>query len=160
MADVNGIYDEYGRGVYLFLLKLTGDEAMAEELLQETFYRAVKDIGRFEGRCSLMTWLCQIGKNAYFKELRRKRRSEATAELYDGSEETPSTEEQVLRADEIRRIRQSVERLDEPYRTVFVLRVYAEQSFASIGASHGKSEVWARVTFHRAKEKIISEVKK
>ena len=67
MAPIRKAYDEYAKSVYRFLLSLTGSEDLAEELLQETFYQALQHIDKFEGKCSLYTWLCQIGKNAWYK---------------------------------------------------------------------------------------------
>ena len=159
MASLKDIYNEYGKAVYGFLLKLTGDEGMADELLQETFYRAVKNIDSFEGRCSLMTWLCQIGKNAYFKECRRKKRF-ADMPPDNASDAGESPEEQVIRADDCRRIREALYHLDEPYRSVFSLRVFGDHSYKDIGGIYGKTEIWARVTYFRAKEKILQEVEK
>ena len=74
MAKFQDIYEEYAQPVYRFLLSLSGSEDLAEELLQETFYQALQHIDRFEGRCSLYTWLCQIGKNAWIKEMRRNKK--------------------------------------------------------------------------------------
>lgn len=77
MAAFQEIYEKHGKAVYRFLLALTRDEGMAEELLQETFYQAFLHIDQFEGRSSLYTWLCQIGKNAWLKECRRNKHSRA-----------------------------------------------------------------------------------
>ncbi|MDE6053080.1 MAG: RNA polymerase sigma factor, partial [Lachnospiraceae bacterium] len=74
MSTLQEVYKKYGRKVYDFLLSLSGNETLAEELLQETFFQAFQHIGQFEGRCSLYTWLCQIGKNAWLKEIRRNKR--------------------------------------------------------------------------------------
>lgn len=75
MKDLVELYKRYERPLYRFLLALTcGDEAMTEELVQETFYQAFLHIDQFEGRSQLLTWLCQIGKNAWLKECRRKNR--------------------------------------------------------------------------------------
>ncbi len=152
MALFQDIYQEYGRPVYRFLLSLTGDSSEAEELMQETFYQAFLHIEQFEGRSSVYTWLCQIGKNAWLKECRRQKRftgQEVMEERFSAEGEQP--EEVVIRADEIRRIRQAVYELEEPYREVFIMRVFGESQLKDIAAAFGKSESWARVTFYRAK---------
>lgn len=59
------VYKLYYRDVYYYLLSMTGDAQTAEDLTQETFYRALKYIDRFKGECHFKTWLCRIGKNVY-----------------------------------------------------------------------------------------------
>lgn len=161
LAAFQEIYDEYGKPVYRFLLSLTGSPEQAEELLQETFFQALIHIDKFQGRSSLYTWLCQIGKNAWLKECRRSKRYADTPwedlRLPDGNL-TP--EEAAIRKDELRRIRQAVRNLEEPYRDVFILHVYGGLKLKAIADLNGKSESWARVTFYRARMTITKEVTK
>jgi len=157
MAQFTKIYETYARSVYRFLFALTGSEDLAEELLQETFYRAFLHIDRFEGRSSLYTWLCQIGKNAWLKECRRRGRQDSL-EALTGS--TPSAEQEVFHREEQRRIRQAVYGLEEPYKEVFILHAYGDVKLKDIAAAYGKSESWARVTYHRARTRILEEVSK
>lgn len=132
---------------------------MAEELLQETFYQAFVHIDRFEGRCSLYTWLCQIGKNAWLKEVRRKKRfSDEPPETLTLPSRDPLPEEQYIREEDFLRIQRAVLRLEEPYRDVFILHAYGGAKLKDIAASFGRSESWARVTYYRAKQQILKEV--
>ena len=158
MASFTKVYEEYGKQVYRFLLSLTGDAHQAEELLQETFYQAFLHIDRFEGRSSLYTWLCCIGKNAWLKECRRKNRfaDQPIEELTIPDRGTP--ESAYIQKDEQDRIRRAVLSLEEPYKDVFILHVYGGLKLKEIGASYGKSESWARVTYYRARQRIIQEV--
>lgn len=159
MARFQEVYEQYGKAVYRFLLSLTADAEAAEELLQETFYQAFLHIDRFEGRSSLYTWLCQIGKNAWLKECRRNRRFAEDAieslELVSGE---LSPEAKFIQKEEYRRIRQAVLNLKEPYREVFLLHAYGGLKLKEIAVSYGKQEVWARVTYYRAKQMIVEEV--
>ena len=158
MALFQDIYEKYGRPVYRFLLSLTGDPNQAEELMQETFYQAFLHIEQFEGRSSVYTWLCQIGKNAWLKECRRQKHfteAEGMPEAVSKKGEQP--EEMVIQTEEIRRIRQAVYELEEPYREVFIMHVFGESQLKDIAAAFGKSESWARVTFYRAKNKIAEK---
>ncbi len=109
---------------------MSDDETMAEELLQETFYRALVHIDRFEGRCSIYTWLCQIGKNAWLKELRRNKRynKKDTAELVS----TESLEDELIDKDLSLRIRAELMHLDEPYRDVFIMHALGGVKFKEI----------------------------
>ena len=162
MAKLQEVYEEYGKPVYRFLLSLTGDETAAEELLQETFYQAFLHIDHFEGRCSLYTWLCQIGKNAWLKECRRKKRfyeKEPEAEfdrMMAPQGEQP--EEQLLKKEEHRKIWKAISRLEEPYRDVFILHAYGEVKLKEIASIYGKTESWARVTYYRARQQLAKEV--
>ena len=159
MKEFQKVYEEFARPVYRFLLSLTGSEDMAEELLAETFYQAFLHIDKFEGRCSLYTWLCQIGKNAWLKECRRnKRYSDVAFEDLALTDKGQSAEEKAVNADTLNRIRKAIQKLEDTYRDVFVLHAIGEVSLKEIAAIHGKSESWARVTYFRAKNKIAEEV--
>jgi RNA polymerase sigma-70 factor (ECF subfamily) len=159
LKEFQKVYEEFARPVYRFLLSLTGSEDMAEELLAETFYQAFLHIDRFEGRCSLYTWLCQIGKNAWLKECRRnKRYSDVAFEELELADKGQSAEEKAVNADTLNRIRKAIQKLEDTYRDVFVLHAIGEVSLKEIAAIHGKSESWARVTYFRAKNKIAEEV--
>ena len=158
MTAFQEIYQEYGEPVYRFLLKLSGDEGQAEELLQETFYQALVHADRFEGRCSVYTWLCQICKNAWLKECRRKKRFDSRPlEEIDPEARGPAPEERLLLEDQYRRARRAVYRLEEPYKDVFILHTLGGLSLKEIAGSYGKSESWARVTYYRARQKIMEE---
>lgn len=158
MAGFQSIYEEHGRAVYRFLLALTGDPHQAEELLQETFYQALKNIHRFEGRCSLYTWLCQIGKNAWLRECRRRERfaDEPVDALPLAAPGTPESD--YIQKEQLRALRSAIHALDEPYKEVFILRVFGGLKLKEIAAALGKSESWARVTYFRAKQRILKEV--
>ena len=159
MKEFQKVYEEFARPVYRFLLSLTGSEDMAEELLAETFYQAFLHIDRFEGRCSLYTWLSQIGKNAWLKECRRnKRYSDVAFEELELADKGQSAEEKAVNADTLNRIRKAIQKLEDTYRDVFVLHAIGEVSQKEIAAIYGKSESWARVTYFRAKNKIAAEV--
>ena len=158
MAVFKEIYEEYGKKVYRFLLALTGNAQEAEELLQETFYQAFLHVDKFEGRCSVYTWLCQIGKNAWLQECRRKKRfSEKELEKLTITDKSPSPEEFSIRREEYEHIRQAVQRLEEPYREVFVMHVFGGVKLTEIALEYGKTESWARVTYYRAKQKICGQ---
>ena len=178
MAEFQEIYTTYARRVYRFLLALTRDATAAEELTQQTFYRAFLHIGQFEGRSSLYTWLCQIGKNEWFRECRRLRRFSsddvdalagsgdsadngsrflgAAGSAVEASEAAApgSVEEDLIRKEDGKRAAQALCGLPQPYRDVVILRIYGELPFGEIAALFGKSESWGKVTFFRGKEKL------
>lgn len=162
MSGFQEIYEKYSKSVYRFLLSLTRDNTMAEELLQETFYRALLHIDQFQGRSSLYTWLCQVGKNAWLKECRKNSiyATFSIDELPDVMLNEPSPEEQAIRKEDYIRIRHAILKLSEPYKDVFILHTYADVKLKEIAILYGKSESWARVTYYRAKQQIVQEVSK
>ncbi len=143
--------------VYRFLLGLCGDPDLAEELTAETFYRAFLHIGRFRGDCKPETWLCQIAKNTLRKELRRRKRNvslETAAPMADTRDPLAA----LLDRDQARTLREKALNLPEPYREVFLLRAEGGLRFRQIADVYGKTESWAKVTFYRAKDKLIKEM--
>lgn len=161
MSAFQKAYEEYAKPVYRFLLSLAGNEDLAEELLQETFYQAFQHIDRFEGRCNLYTWLCQIGKNAWVKECRRnKRYSDISWDELTLPANGPSLEEQAISRDEYRMVHKIIQQLVDPYRDVFILHAIGGVKLKEIACIYGKTESWARVTYFRAKQQIMQEVRK
>ena len=152
--DYEGLYEAYYMQVYSFLMARSGDRALAEELTAQTFYKAMTGPA-FRGEGSPLTWLCAIAKNLYADELRRRaRQGEATA---DEAAEMPAPGDMAAEAqdrDEAFRIHLILHDMPEPYKEVFQLRVFGELPFARIGQIFGKTETWARVTYHRARLKI------
>lgn len=88
--DLHEAYARHARTVYRFLLSQCGDADLAEELTQETFYRAVRSIGRYNGACKLSTWLCQIAKHLFYQHVRKRSREEPLPEEGDGLPPLPS----------------------------------------------------------------------
>ncbi len=159
MSAFQKVYETYAQSVYRFLLSLAGSEDLAEELLQETFYQAFQHIDRFEGRCNLYTWLCQIGKNAWIKECRRNRRySDIPWDELTLPSAHPSLEERTIAKDEYLRVHKAIQQLEDPYRDVFILHAIGSVKLKEIALIYGKSESWARVAYYRAKQKIAQEV--
>ena len=155
MTEFEEVYRLYFRDVYRYCLALTRDEQMAEEVTQETFFKALRAIDQFDGKCRLYVWLCQIAKNTYFSIQRKKRdRSELPEDIPSGE----SLEERLLTKEAAFEIHQLLHRLEEPYKEVFSLRTFGELPFRQIGELFGKTESWARVTYHRARLKIKEEL--
>lgn len=154
MQEMEVIYQQHAQTVYRYLLSLTRDEDLSEELTQETFYQAIRSSGRYDGSCKVTTWLCAIAKNV-LQSYRRKHPSHEDLETADLV--SPSAEQEadltLSRVDLMR----SVHALPEPYREVLYLRLFGDLPFREIGDIFGKPENWARVTFYRGKEKLRKE---
>ena len=151
MDDFERIYTEYFDTVYGYCLRLTRDPHLAEEVTQESFFKALKAIGSFHGECKLSVWLCQIAKNTAFSLLKKQKRS---APLEGDWPAPADLEERLGDKDEALRIHRALHHLPDPYREVFWLRTFGELSFAQIAGLFEKTESWARVTYHRARIKI------
>ena len=157
MKDFEKIYSEYFDTVDQYTLSLCKDEAWAEELTQEAFFKALKNIGTFRGECKLSVWLCQIAKNIFYTEVKRKQRQvDYPLDTIPGTE---SIEQKLLNKETAFELHKLLHRLEDPYKEVFWMRTFGELSFAEIGSLFGKSESWARVTYHRAKLKIKEGIK-
>lgn len=151
------IYTTYFHDVYLYIRKLSNSEHIAEEITSETFFKAMNSIDSFRGDCDIRVWLCQIAKNCYYSYLKKADRTESIDNV-DIAEQSASFEERIFRHDTAIQIQKILHDVPEPYKEVFMWRVYAELSFKQIGQIFGKSENWACVTYHRARNKIKEKV--
>lgn len=161
--DFEKLYREYFHTVYGFILSMSHDPYIAEELTQETFLKALKKMNSFKDGSNAKAWLCQIAKNLFYDYSRRKKPEQdpdgtvienVVLELY------PSVEESLVKWELNFRIHKILHTLDEPYKEVFSLRVFGELSFADIGSIFDKSDGWARITYFRARNKIREEFEK
>ncbi len=153
MDDFDEIYELYFKDVYRYLRGITLNETLAEELTEETFFKAFSAIKDFRGESEIRVWLCQIAKNNYYSYLKRQSKAfpveDSPDEFYlNGMLEDLIDKERIF---EIHKI---LHNLEEPYREIFMLRVFGELSFKQIGKLFEKNEHWACVVYHRAKEKI------
>ena len=151
--DYEKLYNSYYMQVYSYAVALTKNLEQAEEIAQHTFVKALSSKVGYKGKSSELTWLCSIAKNLYYDELRRNQRLSSLGEKLHISSEV-DIEQVVSDSDMAFRIHLVLHKLDEPYKEVFQLRVFGELSFSQIATIFGKTESWARVTYHRAKLKI------
>ena len=149
------LFQENAKLLYNYLYSLCRNESLAEELTQETFYKACLSINRYNEACKFSTWLCQIGKHTYYQYL-DKHKHIAPTEITDELSFTEiSAERQALSRFELLDILKHLHTLPEEMREVIYLRSMGDLSFREIGVIMGKSENWARVTYFRAKTKLI-----
>ena len=170
MTRFEELYREYFRDVHLYLLGLSQDTHVAEDVTAEAFLRAMRALPEFRGDCDIRVWLCQIAKNEYYGYL-RKQKKEVPTDFAEAESEnavqkkgevvaihTKDFTEQMLDTDMAMRIYKVLHELPEPYKEVFQLRVFGELSFEQIASVFEKTSNWACVTFHRAKAKLQKEM--
>ncbi|MBE6999404.1 MAG: RNA polymerase sigma factor [Ruminococcaceae bacterium] len=125
--EFEGIYRTYFKAVYLYVLRLSGDEHIAEEITSEAFFKAIRSVDGFRGECEIRVWLCQIAKNTYYSYLKKHKRVQSIEEA-------------------------ELQEMADPYRAVFRWRVLAALSFKEIGGLYHKTDNWACVTYHRSEK--------
>ena len=158
--DIETIYRLYFRDVCLFLQGLTRSEALAEELTQETFFRALDGLKDYDGKQDVRAWLFTVARNAYYDHCRRAKQAAGIPNhfLCSNAEtkaaDTPDIAQLLVDKDAAFTVHQCLHALEEPYKEVFSLRVFGELPFDRIGAIFGHNAAWARVTYYRAKTRI------
>ena len=155
--DIEKLYELYFMKVYSYVMTLSKNQSTAEEITQNTFFKAMQSRQSHKGQSSELTWLCAIAKNMYIDEYRKRTRQNAIDDI-EGIESNDSVETNIENDDSSYRIHCILHSLEEPYKEVFHLRVFGELSFKTIGKIFGKTENWERVTYHRARLKIRERI--
>ena len=160
MKEFEKIYEVYFNDVFLYIRRLSGSEHIAEEITSETFFKALRSIDQFRGECDLRVWLCQIAKNCYYTYLKKHKKTKSIDEesFKNLSDPREMPGEALARREEAQEIRNILHTLKEPYKEVFAWRVFAELSFKEIGQIFNKTDNWACVTYHRARNMIIEKM--
>lgn len=159
---IEKIYKQYAKQIYTYALYLTKNQDLAEELTQETFYRAVKNIEKFRGECTIGSWLTTITKNLYIEE-KKKNKKYATLPLeqMENIENTYQTiEEWIQEKQEKIWLYENIQQLEKPEKDIMLLRVVENLSFKMIGEILGKSENFVRIKYYRIKKKMIKKARK
>ena len=161
--DFDKLYQEHAKLVWHYFYAKCQDPELANDIVQTTFLKAISQIEGFRGECKLTAWLCQIARNEWLNHCRKMKRQvslEGYLEMH--GEETLRTEDDILngiiKEQEARQVRKAIGKLEEPYKEVLIMRAYGECSFEEIGDAFGRSATWARVTFYRAKEKLVQMI--
>lgn len=146
------IYEMYFEDVYRYILSISKNKNIAEDITSETFLKAIKNIDKFDGKKDIRAWLFTIAKNTYYTSVKREN-------IY--TEEIETVEkfdfvDNIINKEQAMNVHKHLHKLKEPYKEVFMLRIFGELSFKEISEIFNKSESFARVTFHRAKNQIIN----
>lgn len=158
MNTIEELYNTYFHDVYLYMMSLSKSEEISEEITQETFFRAMKSLDKFEGKSSIKTWLFRIARNLFINHIKKQKRFSDDELPVDIPDVKADFVEKISDNSEAVSIHKILHNLEEPYKEVFSLRVFSELSFKQIADIFGKTESWARVTFHRGKLKISEKL--
>lgn len=152
------LYQTYYMQVYSYVMALAGKAHVAEEITQETFYKAFTTSASFRGEANAVTWLCSIARNLFVDEMRRQAKRAAPMPSKADADSGIDVAREVEDKDTSYQIHQALHELEEPYRKVFEMRIFGEMSFREISGICGRTESWARVTYHRAKLKLMERM--
>lgn len=151
MKDLEQFYEENYPRLYAYCVTLTRNRADAEDLAAETMYRAIRHADKFRGDCPVGVWLCSIARNFFLTQEKKRKRPpplpDPPEDLFAGDEK-----------EDVKEIILHMNALEEPYRGVFLLRTIGKAEYGEIAKIYEKSESWARVTYHRARLKIIEKM--
>lgn len=158
MADFEKLFNDNREFIFKYLMKMTRDVPLAEELTQETFFRAYMNYASLRNKEKASVWLCQIAKNTYFAWYNEQKKKEPLDNL-EAVSDFESIEDTFVQKELSQKALLCLHELDEPYKEVFMLSVFGGFSLKDISSIFGKSESWARVTFYRAKQKLSERMR-
>ena len=157
--DFDLIYEQYFLDVYRLIFSLSRDEKISEDITQETFLKAMKNIKKFKGECDIKFWLFQIAKNTYFTYSKKVKIEKDNITLKYQEYEKDGFCEKLIVSEDIFEIHKALHKLDDPYKEVFMLHALGDVSLKDISRLFKKSDSWARVIYYRAKNMIIAKLK-
>ena len=155
MLAMEKIYKDYAQTVYRYLLSVTRDAHLSEELTQETFYQAIRSIDKYDESCKMSTWLCGIAKNVWRTY---QRKHPILDEIEEQIPYKHQTEEIVFSNLSKVELFKKLQKMQGETKDVLYFRLFGDLSFKEIGEVLGKTENWARVTYYRGKEKLRKEL--
>ena len=156
--DIEKIYNEYFKIVYQYVLSISRDPGLSEDIAQETFLKALRRADELKDGDNVKGWLCVIARNLYYKHYNQEKRHDEILSETQPESFAASPEQEIVQKDQRVRLHRLLHALDEPYKEVFSLRTFGELSFKEIGSIFDKTESWARVTYHRARKKLMEGI--
>lgn len=153
--DFDQIYNDYFQDVFYYLRSLSSNRDVAEELTQDTFVKAMKSLDKYDGRKDIRAWLFTIAKNSFIDRCRKEKHYAMEQQPDTLVTSEPSFVEKMMDQADAFQVHKILHEMPEPYKEVFSLRIFGELPFEQIGKLFGKSDSWARVTYYRAKQKIL-----
>lgn len=150
--EIEAIYDEYFKDVYKFILSLSKNPLVAEDVVQDTFIKALNNIKSLKDSSKTKSWLFQIAKNTYLTSVSKSIKTVSIGDVELASDNNEAAK--FMDRDTAKAARKILHKMKEPYKEVFYLRIFANLSFKEIAEVFDKNEPWARQIFHRSKKLI------
>ncbi len=157
--DFEALYTAFFHPLYRFALSLTRNAGEAEEIVQETFFRALRHADKLPADANVHAWLFRVARNVHISRLRRHQKEASDAAL-DAVPSSQDVESQLMDQDQAHRVLAALHTLPEPYKEIFTLRALGDVPYAQIASLFGKGESWARVTYHRARLMLTDIINK
>ena len=158
MTEFEKLFDDNRDFIFKYLIKMTRDASLAEELAQETFFRAYMNYASLRNKEKASSWLCKIAQNTYYAWYNEQKKYNSIDNIEIISDEN-DPEEAFIQKELFQKALLCLHELEEPYKEVFMLSVFGGFSLKDISLTFGKSESWARVTFYRAKQKLSESMR-
>lgn len=158
VRSLKTLFEEYSPSVFSYLLRLSGDRALAQDLTSETFYKAILAIDGFRGDASVKTWLLRIARNLYLRRTQREQRSTSLETMQDGGANfithQPSPEDEVIQQEHDQAIQQALLALSEDDRTILLLTSQENMVYREIANVLEISVGAVKVRIHRARKRF------
>ena len=158
MTGFEKLFHEKREFIFKYLMKMTRDALLSEELTQETFFRAYMNYASLRNKEKASAWLCQIARNTYFAWHNEHKKIDSL-DNFETVSAGENIEDVFVQKDLSQKALCCLHELGEPYKEVFMLSVFGGVSLKDISSIFGKSESWARVTFYRAKQKLMERMR-
>ena len=165
-AELMGLYRDT---IYFMLLKMTGHSEDAEDLTIEAFGKAFKNIAQYTPDYAFSTWLFKIASNNCIDHMRKKKKNiltqDANEEFYESNSvknlpsETTDPEENLIRNQKIKLMREVVEKLKPRYRQLVELRYFKEFSYEEISEELDLPLGTVKAQLFRAREFLFNILK-
>lgn len=160
MVDLKILYEEYKVDVFHYLLSLTHDHLLSEDLTSETFLSALKSLPNFKGDSDLKTWLFSIARYRWYGYLRKRQDDLTFNELTENYlKDSLNLQESVEINQQVETIMALLEKESERTKDIVLMRIEG-YSFYEIALKHQMAESSARVVDFRAKKKIREKLEK
>lgn len=152
---LDDLYRRYAKALYYFLLKLSGSPTLAEELVQETFFRATVSLSFYKYE-DVKPWLFKVARNTYLDEWRKRQRWKWVPFYDKGDIKSPYgiPEDEMVNKENSEELGDLLDLLPENYQTIIYLREIAEFSYEDIEEAMELTESQVKVTLHRARKRL------
>jgi len=157
VKEFEKIYEQTFRNIFNYIYSLSHDYSLSEDITQDTFLKAIKNIHTFDGRKDIKAWLFTIARNTYYTEYNRQKIF-SPYELEDNVDGKTNVLDNLILKEQSILILKNLHNMSEPYKEVFMLRFFGSLSFKKISLIFTKTESWARVTYYRAKKQILEQM--